>query len=229
MRIAIAVLAKTPGLTPAKTRLAASIGADGAESFYLRCLAATRECLDQFAGASVPAASWSWAIAEDNGVGHPAWGDDRHFWTGPGDFGQRLGQVWTELLGSADGAILLGTDTPQLRPADLTKAVEWLTCGADFAVGPALDGGFYLLAGKQALPIDLWRSITYSNDQTCEQLIARLAPLGRIELLRELRDVDELDDLGDLARLESAGAAAALENVVKFARDVMVLRTSAAE
>ena len=69
---------------------------------------------------------------------------------GEGDLGARLDCVYAALRhGGAPAVALLGADAPQLSPKHLAEAgFLALEAGANFVIGPATDGGFYLFAGK---------------------------------------------------------------------------------
>ncbi len=65
---AVAIFAKTPGLTPAKTRLAAGAGPAIAESFYLRALEITEQVACTAAAADLGLTP-CWAVAEREAIG----------------------------------------------------------------------------------------------------------------------------------------------------------------
>ena len=88
---ALAVFAKTPGRTPAKTRLAATVGTEAAEAFYERSLAATAAVADT-AAATGPVAV-IWAVAEPEALGDPIWAGRRTVGQGTGGLGDRLHTV----------------------------------------------------------------------------------------------------------------------------------------
>ena len=66
---AIAVFVKTPGLSPVKTRLAATIGTAAAEQFYTHCTEAIRETLET-ASKTMDIVPF-WAVGEEAGLSHP--------------------------------------------------------------------------------------------------------------------------------------------------------------
>ncbi|MEM7289119.1 MAG: TIGR04282 family arsenosugar biosynthesis glycosyltransferase [Pseudomonadota bacterium] len=200
MRCAVAIFAKTIGLSPVKTRLAADIGTRHAEAFFelsTLCVEATaNEAGEAFPETLFPV----WAVAEEGGPNH--W-EKRSFpaiWTGEGNLGARLANVSEHLFELYDAVIFIGTDSPQLDARRLVDAVSRLAAGASNAIaGPAADGGFYLFTSRFPVPREIWEAVTYSSDKTLEDLSYRLKALDwKLDLLPEEQDVDTVADLAKL-------------------------------
>ncbi len=195
---ALAIFAKTPGLSPVKTRLAADIGVERAEQFYRYSL----KCLEELAlgvirqtqGDLIP----YWAVGEENGLKHPLWQGLDRLWTGDGSLGERLDHVYTTLLKKHDHVILIGTDSPQLSTGRITEAHDILKQESGHVIGPAEDGGYYLYGGHAALPRNLWLSVPYSVPETCAVFVEKLRLHGEMRYLSKTFDVDILDDFGKL-------------------------------
>ena len=112
---AIAVFAKTPGLSAVKTRLAAQIGVDKARAIYESSLVATAAVLR----AAADADGWRifFALAEADGVGDRFWraadfAGFRFMASGAGGLGERLDFVSRALLAEGESAVLIGADSP---------------------------------------------------------------------------------------------------------------------
>jgi len=76
---------------------------------------------------------------------------------------------------------------------------------AEVLLGPADDGGYYLLGLRQFVPA-VFRAIDWGSRRVCAETQARLAALGvRYRLLERSFDVDEPVDLVRLMRLMRAG------------------------
>jgi uncharacterized protein len=195
---AIAAFVKTPGLSPIKTRLAASIGQSAAEEFYRLSVQAVAAVVRETCRGLALAPYW--AVAEGEGMGDSLWTEFARIPQGCGGLGERLGYVYDELGGTHDERILIGADAPQLTPS-LLRAVPHTLCEASargeavFVIGRARDGGFYLFAGYGRLDRDLWRQVAYSRSDTADQMIRRLTPHGRVVELPPLTDADTVDDL----------------------------------
>jgi uncharacterized protein len=97
-------------------------------------------------------------------------------------------------------AVLIGMDTPQLRPALLRRALTELE-RADAVLGPALDGGYWAI-GLREPRRELFEGVPMSSADTCRAQLARLAEHGlSVTSLPRLRDVDLYDDARAVARL----------------------------
>lgn len=193
--VAVAIFAKTPGLTPAKTRLAAGAGTGTAEAFYRRALDLT-EAVVCAAAASDAAFAPYWAVAERKGIGRDCWAGFPQIWQGEGDLGARLSHVYDGLLARHGAVLLIGADSPLLTPRLLARAREMLVNeDREFVMGRALDGGFYLFGGQAPMAQGMWTSVTYSAADTADQLLAQLQRIGSVGQLPPLPDVDTLDDL----------------------------------
>ena len=192
---AIAVFVKTPGLSPVKTRLAATIGTAAAEQFYTHCTEAIRETLET-ASKTMDIVPF-WAVGEEAGLSHPLWQGFEAIYTGEGDLGERQHHIYQRLLAKYQRVILIGADSPQLSSMHLNNAIEALDSHR-FALGPAVDGGYYLLAGRAPIAKDIWTNVTYSAADTAEQLLTQLPSTAAI--LDSITDVDTIEDLTGLKR-----------------------------
>lgn len=192
--IAIAVFAKTPGLSPLKTRLAASIGTEKAHQFYRLSLQCTEACL-QALQSQYDDIDVYWAVAEAQHREHDIWHNKQTLWTGPGSLGQRLHHVYQELKARYDTVILIGSDCPQLRPATFIDTIKQLQ-HSEYVMGPAEDGGFYLFASHQPIDADIWTQCQYSQPDTRKQLINNINE--PVHLLQAQFDIDTVSELNRL-------------------------------
>ncbi|MBI2605081.1 MAG: DUF2064 domain-containing protein [Deltaproteobacteria bacterium] len=200
-RGAIAIFVKTPGLSPIKTRLAASIGAGAAERFHLLSAKAIESVVlraSQEDGALKP----YWAVAEKEALDSPQWNRFQTIWQGDGGLGERLCRVYNELMRRHSYVLLIGADSPQMTSHLLGESVRILSQAKDaaFVMGRAEDGGFYLFGGSAPIARDIWLDVSYSAPTTASELANKVKPLGRIKELPLLLDVDTADDLAKLLR-----------------------------
>lgn len=198
----IAVFAKTPGLSPVKTRLAAEIGAAAALEFYCRSLAITERLCRRVMAASGGGAQCYWAVGEIEGVGDPRWDAFPSFHTGDGGLGTRLANVQDRLLARHGRAMLLGSDCPQLGPGRIADALAMP--GEPAVVGPTRDGGFYLWLSSGPVARSVWESVRYSCAETLDDLLGMVGR-DRVAFLPEEEDVDDLGSLRRVARRLRAG------------------------
>ncbi|MEH6457990.1 MAG: TIGR04282 family arsenosugar biosynthesis glycosyltransferase [Cocleimonas sp.] len=186
MNLAIAIFVKTPGVSPLKTRLAATIGQEQAEYFYhlsLNCIVSTLKEI---------AITPYWAIAEAESVNDSMWSNFNRLHTGEGGLGERQSHIYHELLKTHDGVMLIGGDAPQLSNEIIQQAIEGLKT-KDYVIGPADDGGYYLLAGRKAIQSRIWTSTPWSHASTREVFISQLD--SKPDELSILTDVDTETDL----------------------------------
>lgn len=129
-----------------------------------------------------------------------AWlGEDLHYWTQPeGDLGTRMRRaVEAAFSRGAAGAILAGTDVPDLSADMLRRAIEGLR-GHDVVLGPAADGGYYLIGVKRPIP-ELFAGMDWGTADVCRRTRDAIRRLGMTLVeLPTLRDVDWPEDLAGL-------------------------------
>lgn len=197
MRVGIAIFVKTPGHSPLKTRLAAGIGIDAAQRFHLLAAEAVAAVARQ-AECDMPMLSTHWAVAEAAALADFAWASLPCIAQGEGDLGARMGHVTEHLLRHFDAALLLGADTPQITATDIIAAARALQTN-QHAIGPSIDGGFWLFATRGCVPATAWSDTPWSQADTatrfCDALIRDTFGDASIAHLRSLRDVDIADDL----------------------------------
>ncbi|MCP2680232.1 TIGR04282 family arsenosugar biosynthesis glycosyltransferase [Maricaulaceae bacterium NA33B04] len=112
---------------------------------------------------------------------------------GSGDLGTRQARAFAE----RGPVCVIGTDAPDVRRADIAQAFKALK-RHDAVIGPAEDGGYWLLALNGPAPSKLFDAVRWSHAETRADLEARLRACGlwRIAYLRGLRDIDVAEDLG---------------------------------
>jgi glycosyltransferase A (GT-A) superfamily protein (DUF2064 family) len=90
--------------------------------------------------------------------------------------------------------VQVGMDTPQLS-AHLLRTVVHLADRGNPVVGPALDGGWWVLATSAPAQADPVGAVPMSTPHTLARTLAALDAAGhRPELAPTLRDVDEVED-----------------------------------
>ena len=116
------------------------------------------------------------------------------------DLGMRMDRLLTDLLAEGyAGAIAVGTDSPTLPTAYLQRACAAIRDETvDLVVGPAEDGGYYLIGLRAPAP-GLFADIQWSTDTVMAETLARAGRLGlRYALLPMWFDVDRGEDLARL-------------------------------
>ena len=196
---AIAIFVKTPGYSPLKTRLAATLGRGAADQWYARAADAVAEVASSAGRAS--GAEVYWAVAEPGAIAAGVWSGLANLEQGEGDLGARMGCVHAELVRRHGHGLLLGADTPQLAADHLRDALQWCA-GTEprQAIGPARDGGFWLYAANRATALARWAGVAYSQAETGRDFCASFADGGEWLVLPTLTDVDRGADLLPMRR-----------------------------
>ncbi len=197
MKGALAVFAKTQGLSPLKTRLAKGIGTSNAQTFYSYSVNAVTAVMHEVQKQSEHDLTPHWALAEEAATNLQQWQSFNTLWTGEGGLGERMHHVYQSLRNEFDYVILIGTDSPQINLSLINTAIEKLNQNPESCIfGPCKDGGFYLLAAQIKIPQQVWTQVTYSNENTLSEFVNKLAVHNiKTELLKPMQDVDTLDDM----------------------------------
>ncbi len=204
----IIVFTREPVPGSSKTRLAARIGARNAAAL---ADAFTHDALAKVRRLGLPlviAASTTGALTDNDYFRSLA----RRFDAAivdqeEGNLGARMARVLAPF--ALGGALLVGTDTPSLPRSVLQRATALIRHNR-VVLGPSLDGGYYLVGVRGALP-DMFRGIRWGGPRVLQQTIARLDRLGiRPALAPAWYDVDRWSDLlllaEQLRRLAQRGA-----------------------
>lgn len=114
------------------------------------------------------------------------------------DLGERMAQAFTTIFARGYKQVLIvGTDVPSLSLVHYQQALVLLTTH-DLVLGPAHDGGYYIVGLTQAIP-ELFVDIPWSTSQVLALTKQKAQALGlKTALLPEWRDVDTIEDLHSL-------------------------------
>lgn len=194
MSCGVAIFVKTPSLSPVKTRLWPGLGEQRAQALYLASASAVASVAEAAQrGGSVQA---YWAVAEDLAFTANEWPGFPQLPQGKGSLGERMAQVYRLLRQRHRGAVLIGSDTPQLVAAALARAAHWLQSDEPrLVIGRAQDGGFWLFGGNAGLPESAWLAPSYSTADTADEFVDAMHGQGRWLQLETLRDIDTVEDL----------------------------------
>ncbi|MCA9189775.1 MAG: TIGR04283 family arsenosugar biosynthesis glycosyltransferase, partial [Planctomycetales bacterium] len=111
------------------------------------------------------------------------------------DLGSRLAEaVATAFVEGVRHVIVIGADCPAIEPALLDRARRELNAH-DVVIGPACDGGYYLIAIKRFQP-QLFANIQWGSDVVHAQTLVAAKRLGlKVFQLPMLQDIDRPEDL----------------------------------
>ncbi|HVG07296.1 MAG TPA: TIGR04282 family arsenosugar biosynthesis glycosyltransferase [Thermoanaerobaculia bacterium] len=117
------------------------------------------------------------------------------------DLGERLYRALSEGARDGSAVMALGSDHPTLPLALIHEAFERLEKGAEVVLGPAEDGGYYLIALRSyAVDLGLFDDIAWSTDRVLTETLERCRQRElAVELLSPASDVDTPEDLRRLA------------------------------
>ena len=191
-RPAAIVIAKAPRPGTCKTRLEPLLGPEG-------CAALQAALIRR-------AVAWAEAVGDPYLAYTPADAVEEMAMLAPratlieqveGDLGDRLAAATTLVLQEHGGpALLIGVDTPQVDERHATAALDDLADGVDVTIGPANDGGYYLIGLRAphpevfALPSEKW-----GGPEVFTLTLAAAHEAGlTVGMLRSERDLDEPQD-----------------------------------
>ena len=130
-------------------------------------------------------------------------GDFRFVNQGGGDLGDRMLRAFADgfandSLGCCDRMVMIGTDCPEIDTALIRNAFAMLLT-TDLVLGPATDGGYYLIGMRSFYP-QLFRTIVWSTETVFAETLA-IANQNQIsyQLLPTLSDIDRPEDLALLS------------------------------
>jgi rSAM/selenodomain-associated transferase 1 len=217
MSVQLLLLAKAPEPGRVKTRLCPPATPDQAATIAEAALADTIDVLSATLAArrtivlsgqyQVPA---GWHTVAQRGDGLAA----------------RLVHAYVDTARAGTASLLVGMDTPQLTTALLVGAAHDLDNGADAVLGPAHDGGWWLLGLRDPSVAVALRDVPMSTPHTGTHTLAALRAYGlTVALLPMLRDVDTADDAHAVASRYPHGRFAAAVQVYLGEPDAIVTTT----
>lgn len=204
-RRSLVIFARVPEAGKVKTRIAAELGDEDALSAY-------RRLAELVIGAVQQAGTYSVTVSYTPDGGGRTMGE----WLGPsvglrpqggGDLGTRMAAAIAHAMQlGAQGVVVIGTDCPDVTGSVIEHAFDRLTT-ADVVLGPASDGGYYLI-GMTRLHLPLFERVPWSSERTLRVTLERARAIGlSVALLEERRDIDTADDwrawLARRAQIES--------------------------
>ena len=197
MRLIIFTRYPEPGKT--KTRLIPALGAEGAARLQREL---TEHTLRQLGKTDeLPSYSIEVRFAGGNRELMAEWlGPGKYEPQGEGDLGAKIyGAFATAFATGIEKVAIVGIDCPDLDARVAIAAFDRLN-DSDLVLGPAVDGGYYLIGLRQAVVPELFAGISWGSDKVLQQTVdtARKLHLS-YSLLPELADIDRPEDLEILA------------------------------
>jgi rSAM/selenodomain-associated transferase 1 len=185
---ALIVFVKNPEPGKVKTRIAASVGNDKAIEIYNQLLNYTSKITQQ-----VDCERYIYyfpLVLEDDMFPNSSFHKKLQI---KGDLGQKMQAAFSEILSKHKRVVIIGSDCLELNADDITRAFEELEDN-DVAIGPAKDGGYYLL-GMNDLQLFLFKDMPWSEKGLLDESIIRVQDRGlNYSLLNMKSDIDFIED-----------------------------------
>jgi rSAM/selenodomain-associated transferase 1 len=122
--------------------------------------------------------------------------------------GERMENAFRACFAKGFGtAILIGSDFPDLTAEVIEQAFRALENGHDAVLGPAFDGGYYLIGFRStALDPGVFSEMPWGENNVFDKTLERLQARGyRIHLAPAWHDIDTAEDLAALRARHADG------------------------
>jgi len=181
-------MAKYPEKGKVKTRLAKTIGEENALKVYKNLLGYTlRE-----ANCALWESHIHWAGKAIEGVNTHQFKERQQL---DGELGEKMEHAFkSEFKEGAERVVMIGADCAELTMGHIERAFGMLKLH-DVVIGPAADGGYYLIAMNEMHP-EILKDVPWSTEHVLE-VTKELAEENHLSLgfMAELSDVDHEEDL----------------------------------
>lgn len=178
-----------------KTRLAADIGKEKAAQVY-------KEMAETVIGNASRSGGYRTVIFFDP----PERKNDFKKWIGNNhmllpqegqSLGERMGKAFDKVFSfGAERAVIIGTDCVEISDELVSQAFDALET-VDVVLGPAEDGGYYLLGLKKPIH-EIFNKINWGTNLVLNQTLGKVRKKGlKFQLLKMLKDIDTVQDLSN--------------------------------
>ena len=192
------VFARLPEWGAVKTRLAAEIGDDRALAVYSAMLRDTLASIGDSNEDTEVEVMWAPSAAADGDSLASAFGQRSLAMQTGESLGDRLSMAFSErfFFHRTDRIVAVGVDDPTI-PRPLIDAAFGLLESCDWVVGPARDGGYYLIGCRgPAFDNDAFQDIAWGTSSVCSSTIAKIREWQRnLAILPMRSDIDTAEDL----------------------------------
>ena len=195
------LFARFPVAGKVKTRLIPALGAEGAAALHRRLVLRTLRTAHALCQAHDVELEVRFAGEDANKMRH---------WLGDGwlcraqceaDLGQRMARAFEDSFREGSSAtVIIGSDCPTLTPDVLAAAFEALKA-SPVVIGPATDGGYYLIGLNKPVP-ELFQDIAWGTETVHAQSLQILERMSiRPTQLQPLDDLDRPEDVAAWRRI----------------------------
>ena len=185
----IIIFVKNPIIGKVKTRLAKEIGEEKALAVYRKLLEYTKKQVDKTAIQQY--IFYSDFIDKNDLWSNPVY--RKYVQVGKG-LGDKMKRAIDKVLMLHKKVVIIGSDCPLIQSNHIVQAFIELE-SSDFVIGPAVDGGYYLL-GLKKNEESIFKNIEWSTEKVYAQTTEQLTKLGlSYSVLERLPDIDYKKDL----------------------------------
>ncbi|WP_034256325.1 TIGR04282 family arsenosugar biosynthesis glycosyltransferase [Arenibacter latericius] len=186
------IFTRNPILGKCKTRLAASIGDKNALDIYKFLLLHTQNITKD-----LKVDKW---VCYSDYIGKDDYWDSSHYRKIQQrgiDLGERMANAFKDGFDTGyEKIIIIGSDMYDLKENEIADAFNFLDTN-DYVVGPALDGGYYLMGMKKFNP-KLFKGKAWGTDTVLKKTLDHLRD-EKYFLLSPKNDIDYYEDIKDIA------------------------------
>ncbi|MEM6317021.1 MAG: TIGR04282 family arsenosugar biosynthesis glycosyltransferase [Bacteroidota bacterium] len=185
---ALIVFIKNPEKGKVKTRLAQTMGDDKALEIYIALMEHTRKIAQ--------------ALPVARHLFYSQWINEQDNWKRSkfkkalqidADLGTKMATAFHAVFQTSEKVVIIGSDCASLTSEIVQRAFDKLN-DYPYVIGPAMDGGYYLLGMSQFSPT-LFQNITWSTSTVKSKTIERIEELGQSYYeLPILSDIDYEED-----------------------------------
>lgn len=190
MKLALIIFLKYPELGRSKTRLAKDVGNENALKVYIELLEHTQLISKQLN-------TDKYLFYDKVSPNKMPWGDDIYLtaYQIESDLGGRMQNAFEQLFDKGyERIVIIGSDCYELTQGIIEQAFELLNT-SEAVIGPAKDGGYYLLGLRKMIP-QLFSDVAWSTDEVFSATVKTLGKLNfSFSTTPILSDIDTIEDL----------------------------------
>ena len=184
------IFTRNPELGKVKTRLASTVGDGVALDIYKFLLQHTKQVTQNL---DVDKTVYYSVKVRENDIWDAAVYQKRQ--QHGDDLGMRMHNAFRDAFKNGyEKVVVIGSDLYDISQSDIEMAFKKLT-GRDAVIGPALDGGYYLLGLTKMIPI-IFKDKAWGTSTVLEDTLSDLKDKNYL-LLAQRNDVDVYDDIKD--------------------------------
>ena len=185
------IFTKNPELGKCKTRLAKSIGDTAALEVYKKLLQHTAKVTQDLSADKVVFYNIEPIDQDDFSSTYFSKKTQRG-----DDLGEKMSNAFQGgFQNNYEKVVIIGSDLYDLQTRDIDEAFLQLTHN-DYVIGPAKDGGYYLLGMKKFTP-EVFQEINWSTATVLKETL-HILKNKKVALLTQKNDIDTIDDIKNI-------------------------------